>query len=79
MKTAFILVSLLLAGCGGGSGDSFAGAAPAASTPAPAPVTMADAFFSSVQGLLGRDADSEPVAVDGVATPAEGLEPQPLN
>ena len=79
MKTAFILVGLLLAGCGGGSGDSFAGAAPAGSTPAPAPVTMADAFFSSVQGLLGRDADSEPVAVDGVATPAEGLEPQPLN
>jgi len=79
MKTAFILAALLLAGCGGGGGDSLAGAVTAGSSPAAAPVTMADAFFSSVQGLLGGNADGEPVAVDGVATPAEGLEPQPLN
>jgi hypothetical protein len=80
MKTAYILAALLLAGCGGGGGsDSLAGTTMAGTAPAAAPVTLADAFFSGVQGLLGRDADGEPVAVDGVATPAEGLEPQPLN
>ncbi len=80
MKTVSFLAALLLAGCGGGGGGDSAGAATAGvATPSTAPVTMADAFFSSVQGLLGGDADGEPVAVDGAATPAEGLEPQALN
>ncbi|GGX76387.1 hypothetical protein GJV26_17425 [Massilia dura] len=84
MKTVSFLAALLLAGCGGGGGGDSAGAATAgvampSTAPVAAPVTMADAFFSSVQGLLGGDADGEPVAVDGVATPAEGQEPQALN
>ena len=80
MKTACFVAALLLAGCGGG-GDSFAGAGAAgpAPAPAPAPAAMAEAFFSGVQALLGRDADGEPVAVEGEGTPAEGLEPQVLN
>lgn len=79
MKTACFVAALLLAGCGGGSGDSPAGAGPAAPPPAPGPVAGADAFVTSVQGLLGRDADGEPVAVESGATPVEDREPQVLN
>lgn len=77
MKTPYFLAALLLTGCGGGGGGPSAGTAD--TPPAATPVTMANAFFSSVLGLLDRDADSEPVAVDGESVPAEGLEPQPLN
>lgn len=79
MRAGIFLAALLLGGCGGGGGDAATGAAGPGTAPGPGPVTMADAFFTAVQGSLGRDADGEPVAVEGTATPAEGLEPQPLN
>ena len=78
MRTACFVAALLLAGCGGGGGDSFAGGGAAGPAPAPPPVAMGDAFFAGVQALLGRDADGEPVAVDGEGAPAESLEPQEL-
>jgi hypothetical protein len=87
MKTAFFLAVLALGGCGGsGSGDggdppAMMGAVTAAepARQGAAPAAVADAAFSAARALLGRDADGEPAAVDGMALPADRPEPLALD
>lgn len=77
MKRLLLVAACVLAGCGGGSNHD-AGTI----TPPPVvvpPVTLADRFFSAVQGLFGKGEDGEPVAVDAVAATApDNTEPEPV-
>jgi ABC-type glycerol-3-phosphate transport system substrate-binding protein len=81
MKTILTLTALAaaltLAGCGGSSYDS----PTATTTPTTPPVSMADAFFTAVMGIIGdgKETTTEPVATDNIATTApEDTEPAAL-
>jgi hypothetical protein len=58
-----LLLTLALGACGGSDNDGNSGGTPAASAGA------TDAFFAQVKALTGASPDNtEPVAIDGIAT-----------
>lgn len=72
---AALSTALLLTACGGSSGSGGAVTPPVVTPP---PVTMADAFYSTVLGLIGSSPeDKEPAAIEGAAlTAPENTEPE---
>lgn len=81
MKTILTMTALAaaltLAGCGGGShhDDSAPTTPPPTTTP---PVSMVDAFFTAVMGIIGdgKETTTEPVATDSItATKPDDTEP----
>jgi hypothetical protein len=75
MTLAALATALVLGGCGGGSHHD---STPTTPTTPPPPVSMIDAFFTAVMGIIGdgKETTTEPVATDGIAATApEDTEP----
>jgi ABC-type glycerol-3-phosphate transport system substrate-binding protein len=80
MKTILTMTALAaaltLAGCGGSHHHDDTPAPP--TTPTTPPVSMVDAFFTAVMGIIGdgKETATEPVATDAiVATKPDDTEP----
>jgi ABC-type glycerol-3-phosphate transport system substrate-binding protein len=75
---AALAAALTLAGCGG---SSHYDAPTTPTTPTTPPISMTDAFFTAVMGIIddGSETTTEPVAVDSIAATApEDTEPATL-
>ncbi|MFS2005635.1 hypothetical protein ACEN9F_18570 [Duganella sp. CT11-25] len=73
-----LAATLTLAGCGG---SSHYDAPTTPTTPTTPPISMTDAFFTAVMGIIGDGSETttEPVAVDSIAATApEDTEPATL-
>jgi hypothetical protein len=75
LTLAALATALALAGCGGSSHHD---SPPTTPTTPPPPVSMIDAFFTAVMGIIGdgKETTTEPVATDSIAATApEDTEP----
>jgi hypothetical protein len=67
LTLAALGIALTLAGCGGSSHHD--ASTPTTPTPPTPPVSMIDAFFTAVMGIIGdgKETTTEPVATDSIA------------